>query len=928
MEGVQIHQLLHGYRRGHQLLAGSRGLPSNLSELVTRLSDLSGLQTGDGDFESYLTSYPLPGGDFYALAKTWPDHQASRSGCVLTHTLLIPQETWASASNPTDFAHLFIYPDGDLDRYKSAITKEVFLSRSASSLSPPRLNVAIQFVGKYFGEGLRPVVWFGQDCPEDIFWLLVKALWPNVRRSFACCTYSLQPRELDERPFDLLFAPSKVYSRFNKISSDNIIEVSSSSTRTPSNDKEQAWFLDLAQVIFNRNDAVHLAEEFDEFKSLLNEEPTSVRNFFLIRNLQERTRESATAGVGLMDIVASLAPGEQEILEFKKNVVSLALKAAHDASDVDESLKCYFLISERLEQQAYKSVRREIFEELQSKVCSLTGKNPEAAIGAGERLFSRSRSSSSSAYAFGLVSGLQQLAKDAPNELRVLHRFPVTAGVIVVNEPEIARGYLRGMKGGQEDFFASADLSSWLASVNVPETKAKLRAALLPEIRGDKDLPLAEQILRDASANEVSDILDILSMTTSGFRSSALRNVIIEIIAKNYPSELRYWSDSSKVWTEGVAAVVAATYENTVNGFRELLEETSWAPLRKTQVLTAYLDNISASSLPLWFKDYARRHADFLVPLMKLGKDTPERTSKILQRVFIEVKDIPIAEEHNLREAMPNFTDAPFGNQLIDTAMRSSITGFIAGQLEPQEFDKWQNPTWASEWFTSVNSWELQALVNNSCRDRSSWIRAWEWLAHAPDSLFWRPSPVATKIVDSLISAKRYQWDWTLHITECWVEILKRAGEKKHSSMFLELCATALGFAFNHKDYPLSAVVAESFWPIYSTMLNTEVTASSGFLFGILSWLDWDWDKAKDLRKKLVASFLYSNWPPGDLALAAREQTLLRKLFKRVIKSRNGEVYVESMIKDLVKRNTHEAKALAKELTSLLRNPDFHEPWD
>src|SRR5437868_6855758 len=115
MKGTQIHQLLHGYRRGHQLLASSMNLPIGLSELVTRLSDLSGLLMGDAEFEPYLTSYPLPGSDFYALAKTWPDHQASRSGCVLTHTLLIPQETWASASDPRAFAHLLKAPGENID---------------------------------------------------------------------------------------------------------------------------------------------------------------------------------------------------------------------------------------------------------------------------------------------------------------------------------------------------------------------------------------------------------------------------------------------------------------------------------------------------------------------------------------------------------------------------------------------------------------------------------------------------------------------------------------------------------------------------------------------------------------------------------------------------------------------------------------------
>ena len=116
---TKIHQLLHGYRRGHELLVGSIRLPAVDGDLVTRLSDLSGTLSGDAKFSSYLTAYPLPSGTFYALARTWPDKTAPREGCVLTHTLLIPTLSWASSDDPFQFGVLLTLKEPRLfDEYK------------------------------------------------------------------------------------------------------------------------------------------------------------------------------------------------------------------------------------------------------------------------------------------------------------------------------------------------------------------------------------------------------------------------------------------------------------------------------------------------------------------------------------------------------------------------------------------------------------------------------------------------------------------------------------------------------------------------------------------------------------------------------------------------------------------------------------------
>ena len=64
-------------------------MPEDLSRVMLRLSDLSGSNVSIG-FDEYITGYPLPSLDAYALAKSWYAPEMPRPGCVWTHTILIP----------------------------------------------------------------------------------------------------------------------------------------------------------------------------------------------------------------------------------------------------------------------------------------------------------------------------------------------------------------------------------------------------------------------------------------------------------------------------------------------------------------------------------------------------------------------------------------------------------------------------------------------------------------------------------------------------------------------------------------------------------------------------------------------------------------------------------------------------------------------
>ena len=83
-----VHQALHGYRRGHQLLATSRDFDDEVAHALGHNSDSAPRSRGVGG--NYLTGYPLPSGE-YVLARTWTDAEAERPNTVVTRSLVLPR---------------------------------------------------------------------------------------------------------------------------------------------------------------------------------------------------------------------------------------------------------------------------------------------------------------------------------------------------------------------------------------------------------------------------------------------------------------------------------------------------------------------------------------------------------------------------------------------------------------------------------------------------------------------------------------------------------------------------------------------------------------------------------------------------------------------------------------------------------------------
>lgn len=101
-----LHQAVHGYRHGHQLLGASTDFDDETADILGHNSDSAPRSRSSNG--SYLTGYPLPNGD-YVVARTWPDEAADRPNTVVTRSVVVPRAS-SGAVTPHSLLEAFERP--------------------------------------------------------------------------------------------------------------------------------------------------------------------------------------------------------------------------------------------------------------------------------------------------------------------------------------------------------------------------------------------------------------------------------------------------------------------------------------------------------------------------------------------------------------------------------------------------------------------------------------------------------------------------------------------------------------------------------------------------------------------------------------------------------------------------------------------------
>lgn len=218
MAPASIHQAIHGYREGHRLLSSSSRLSADATRAMLVLSDMSGPSMQPG-FEEYLTGYPLPGSEFFVLARTWYAPEMQRPGCVWTHSLLIPR---AQVSNVTTASLLEVFRRPRLEGVEKGAVTPITVFEKAGGDSPGDgfgdRAVAAALIGAVLGQPCPVIVAVDTAAQlEPVMLRLWEELWPAERVRFSFCTGALMPRSNAGALLDLQAVPRAIApSQFRK----------------------------------------------------------------------------------------------------------------------------------------------------------------------------------------------------------------------------------------------------------------------------------------------------------------------------------------------------------------------------------------------------------------------------------------------------------------------------------------------------------------------------------------------------------------------------------------------------------------------------------------------------------------------------------------------------------------------------------------
>ncbi|HXJ38410.1 MAG TPA: hypothetical protein VNH18_03970, partial [Bryobacteraceae bacterium] len=207
---LQADQAIYGYRNGHRLLQSSCRLDGPAERALLTLSDMSGSRMVDG-FEEYVSGFPIPGMDSYAVAKTWYAPEMERPGCVWTHLIIVAASDLHQVKCLNQLMPYFRRPyERRPDGYQTQLSVNAYDSEGASAR--PKLTGSARVISALYSRPEEPVVIAAPDSRkyEDLVNALWSQQWPSFRAAFSFCTGSLANRASSGKSFDLQIMPYRV----------------------------------------------------------------------------------------------------------------------------------------------------------------------------------------------------------------------------------------------------------------------------------------------------------------------------------------------------------------------------------------------------------------------------------------------------------------------------------------------------------------------------------------------------------------------------------------------------------------------------------------------------------------------------------------------------------------------------------------------
>ncbi len=206
---ITVHQMLHGYKLGHNYIQGSVVLPSSHDmDKIATLSDWSEYVGVDG-MRDYVTAYPLDESPYYVVAKTWYADAMRRPGCVWTHSLLIQKEDLSKITDFCNLLSLFEAPISEKDCFESYSSPLVLIDDvigAETKLSEIGENSAAELYEYLLSSSPTFILSeFTSTQSQELLLSLLNYLPVEILTNKSICSGSAAPRAFDGQYLSLQF---------------------------------------------------------------------------------------------------------------------------------------------------------------------------------------------------------------------------------------------------------------------------------------------------------------------------------------------------------------------------------------------------------------------------------------------------------------------------------------------------------------------------------------------------------------------------------------------------------------------------------------------------------------------------------------------------------------------------------------------------
>lgn len=856
---IHIDQQCHGYKNGHQLLAGSIKLVREDQDTVDRLSDISGPLRPSEVFAPYLTSYLLPSGAFYVIAKTWQDLDAPRAGCVLTRSLLVRSEMWESLQWIDD-----IFASIEPINRAAIHAGPLEIETKHKALPPIEAIRGIELVEALFLEDRQPIVVFDEPEAEIVSRRLLTAFWPSLRKSFSVCTYALGPRQIAGRTFDLVFSSHESRSRFARWEGRRV-EAGGQKLRPG----RHRWSLATARQIFEEPEpSLTRLDSLGVLRKDGRGDESSLRLTLLWNDLVEQSATSPTAILGMLDV---LHAQHLSTSEGVYNAQALALRGIELAKRSLPPHEMFDFLSVLLEKMAEEQISLSVLKSLQKSLSTAARIAPREAL-----LFLNSTAGVKYFNSSFVWAGIGDGLADADSVM--VNNFDIS---------ELAEQMLlrliadsRRFAGKALSFVASRTSGAWETAVvralSFPDDRliAKARRNLLPNLTEPEHVTVLAECLRGVDSRVIARAVKQLWKTTDlnvpefdGVFVSAARGSVGLNCLRN---EILMLPE-----TEQTTRFLAATLHPTNQDMRWLLDQKLLSQARLSGFLLQLLRGARDNELRAIAQD--SDIVESIVTLLCLDSD-----SDVLGKLayLLVVSDVQVQV---LLNSAPRILPFVSGGRRSDLVNASVSRGLKQGSSEDDQI--------------------LRSLLN----DESFTLSPEHLIAHAFSSGM-RRDRLSSNItilntaraavrrgvlmqIDSLCDrlVRANTTDLTREAIEAWATLISDAGSVNHGGQ-LRAASMVLSYALALTTRPVSPLIVVTFPIVYHELQEGREAPSflSFFFFA-------DWDRCKTARKDIVEAFLHSSWPAVDLISAVLPTGDLDRVLRRVAGERGSDGFIRDL---------------------------------